>query len=266
MELKARYGDTALIAGASEGIGAAYASALAAEGFRLILVARRIEPLQRLADELGDRYDTMAQCVACDLSEEGAAEQVLDAIEGVEPGILIYNAALSHIGTFTEHPAADHCQAAVVNMITPMKMVHRLGIKMLDKGRGAVILMSSMAGLQGSGFLATYAATKAFNMVLAESLWYEWKDRGVDIIACCAGATATPGYIRSSPSKPGIFAPAVQKPEVVVSECFKRIGRVPSFITGRGNRVASFIMQRLLTRRMAVLIMGDNTRKIYRIR
>ena len=58
-----------------------------------------------------------------------------------------------------------------------------------------------MAGLQGSGYLATYAATKAFNRVLAESLWYEWKDKGVDIIACCAGATATPGYIRSKPGK-----------------------------------------------------------------
>ena len=95
MELKAKYGDAALIAGASEGIGAAYASALAVEGFRLILVARRMEPLQRLAGELGDRYGTTAHCVACDLSEEGAAEQVLDAIEGADPGILVYNAALS---------------------------------------------------------------------------------------------------------------------------------------------------------------------------
>lgn len=265
MELRAKYGDTALIAGASEGIGAAYASALAAEGFRLILVARRMEPLQRLAGELGSRYGTTAQCVACDLSEEGAAEQVLDAIEGADPGLLVYNAALSHIGAFTEHPAADHCQAAVVNMITPMKLVHRLGTRMLEKGRGAIILMSSMAGLQGSGFLATYAAAKAFNRILAESLWYEWKDMGVEIIACCAGATATPGYLRSAPAKSGVFAPAVQKPEEVVSECFKRIGRVPSFITGRGNRVASFFMHRLLPRRTAVRIMGDNTRRIYRL-
>lgn len=265
MELKTKYGETAIIAGASEGIGAAFAKLLAAEGFRLILVARRTEPLQRLAGELADRYGTLTQCLACDLSEEDAAEQVLGSLEGAEPGVLIYNAALSHIGSFTEHPAGGHCQAAMVNMITPMKLVHNLGTKMLDRGRGAVILMSSMAGLQGSGFLATYAATKAFNRILAESLWYEWKDRGVDIMACSAGATATPGYLRSAPAKAGILAPKVQKPEEVVSECFKRIGRVPSFIAGRGNRIASFFMHRLLPRRMAVKIMGDSTRKIYRI-
>jgi short-subunit dehydrogenase len=265
MELKEKYGETALIAGASEGIGAAFASALAKEGFGLILVARRMEPLQRLADELADRYGTIARCLACDLSEEGAADQVIGSLEGAEPGVLIYNAALSSIGSFVAHPADGHRQAAVVNMITPLKLVHSLGTVMLDRGRGAVILMSSMAGLQGSGFLATYAATKAFSRILAESLWYEWRDRGVDVMACCAGATATPGYIRSGPAKAGIFAPAVQQPDEVVSECFRRIGKVPSFITGRGNRLASFFMHRLLPRRMAVQIMGDNTRRIYRL-
>jgi hypothetical protein len=146
-----------------------------------------------------------------------------------------------------------------------MRLVHHYGGKMVEKGRGAIVLMSSMAGFQGSGYLATYAATKAFSRVLAESLWYEWKDRGVDIIACCAGATATPGYLNSKPGKANLLAPAVMKPEEVVRECFSRLGRSPSFITGRGNRFASLIMQRLLPRRTAVRIMGDNTRKMYGI-
>lgn len=192
MEMKTKYGGTALIAGASEGIGAAFAEELAAHGFSLVMVARRMEPLQMLAGKLAETYKVSARCVACDLSDEGAAEQVVAALEGAVPGILVYNAALSHIGSFIEHPVEGHCLAARVNMITPMKLVHRLGGKMLDRGKGAVILMSSMAGLQGSGYLATYAATKAFNRVLAESLWYEWKERGVDIMACCAGATTTP--------------------------------------------------------------------------
>jgi short-subunit dehydrogenase len=182
-----------------------------------------------------------------------------------EPGILVYNAALSHIGSFIEHPLDNHCRAARVNMITPMKLVYQLGEKMLDRGKGAVILMSSMAGLQGSGYLATYAATKAFNRVLAESLWYEWKESGVDIMACCAGATATPGYLNSGPAKTSLFAPAVMKPEEVVRECLRRLGRKPSFISGRANRAASFFMQRMLARKRAIEIMGDNTRKMYRI-
>ena len=265
MELKTKYGDTAMIAGASEGIGAAFAEELASHGFNLILIARRMEPLQRLAGELEARYKVSTRCLPCDLSAERAAEQVMASLEGAEPGILIYNAALSHIGSFIEHPLEGHCKAARVNMITPMKLVHLLGGKMLDRGKGAVILMSSMAGLQGSGYLATYAATKAFNRVLAESLWYEWKERGVDMMACCAGATATPGYLNSGPEKTSLFAPAVMKPGEVVRECFRRLGRKPSFITGRANRAASFFMQRMLSRKGAIEIMGDNTSKMYRI-
>ncbi len=263
MELKTKYGDMALVAGASEGIGAAFAVELAACGLNLVLVARRLEPLHALADKLAERYNVSVSCVACDLSDEGAAEIVTASLDGAEPSIVVYNAALSHIGPFIEHPAEDHCQAARVNMITPMKLAHSLGGKMLERGKGAVILMSSMAGLQGSGFLATYAATKAFNLVLAESLWYEWKERGVDILACCAGATATPGYLNSRPAKTGLLAPAVMQPEEVVTECFMRLGRKPSFICGRANRAASFFMQRLLPRKKAVEIMGDTTRKMY---
>lgn len=265
MELKTKYGDTALIAGASEGIGAAFAEELASQGCNLILVARRMEPLQRLSDDLEDRFNVSTRCLPCDLSDEGAAEQVVASLDGEEPDILVYNAALSHIGPFIEQPLDNHCRAVRVNMVTPLKLVYHLGEKMLDRGKGAIILMSSMAGLQGSGYLATYSATKAFNRVLAESLWYEWKESGVDIMACCAGATATPGYLNSGPAKSSLFAPAVMKPEEVVRECFRRLGRKPSFISGRANRAASFFMQRMLSRKRAIEIMGDNTRKMYRI-
>jgi short-subunit dehydrogenase len=100
---------------------------------------------------------------------------------------------------------------------------------------------------------------------LGESLWYEWKEKGVDVIACCAGATATPGYINSNPGPTGFFNPRVQQPEAVVEACFKKLGRVPSFIPGSGNRMASFLMQKIFSRKAAVKIMGDTTRKMYRI-
>ena len=102
-------------------------------------------------------------------------------------------------------------------------------------------------------------------MVLAESLWYEWKDKGVDVMACCAGATATPNFIETKPEKTSFFAPKVQSPEAVVAECMQQLGKKPSLITGRGNKWASFIMQKLLPRKMAVNIMGDTTRKMYRL-
>jgi short-subunit dehydrogenase len=154
---------------------------------------------------------------------------------------------------------------AHANMITPMNLMYTLSEAMLKKGKGAMAVMASLAGFQGSGFLATYAATKAFNRILAESLWYEWKSRGVDVIACCAGATATPNFIRTKPEKTNFFAPRVQSPEEVVNECFRKLGKQPSFVTGSGNKWASFIMQKLLPRKTAINIMGDTTRKMYRL-
>ncbi len=87
--------------------------------------------------------------------------------------------------------------------------------------------MSSLAGFRGSGYLAAYAASKAFNRVLAESLWYEWKSKGVDVIACCAGAVGTPNFEKTKPGKKGFLAPKVQSPDEVVNECFKHLGKRP---------------------------------------
>mgnify|MGYP000496731783 CR=1 FL=1 len=150
-------------------------------------------------------------------------------------------------------------------MVTPMNLVHIFGENMLKKGKGAIILMASLAGFQGSGFLTAYAATKAFTRVLAESLWYEWKGRSVDVIACCAGATATENYLRTNPGRTGFFAPRVQRPEEVVKECMKNLGRKPSFVSGLGNRIASFFMHKILPRKTAVNIMGNTTRKMYHL-
>jgi short-subunit dehydrogenase len=154
---------------------------------------------------------------------------------------------------------------ANANMITPLNMLKIFGESMLKKGKGAMIMMASLAGFQGSGYLAVYAATKAFTRVLAESLWYEWKNRGVDIIACCAGATSTPNFIKTKPEKQGFFAPRVLSPEEVVTECMNQLGKKPSFVTGSGNKLASFVMQKLLPRRIAINIMGDTTKRIYRL-
>ncbi len=263
--LKQRYGNTALVAGASEGIGAAYATLLAAEGFDLVLVARRLEPLQQFCESLKKKYSVGVTCLSCDLGEIDATGNLLKALNGKEINLLVYNAALSYIGPFIENSPEYHVRMAQVNMITPLNFLHAFGEKMLQKGRGAIILMASLAGFQGSGYLAMYGATKAFNRILAESLWYEWKDRGVDVMACCAGATSTPNFIETQPEKTGFFAPKVQSPEAVATECLKRLGKQPSFISGTGNKVASFIMQKLLPRKMTVTIMGDTTKKMYRL-
>lgn len=265
MNLKEKYGSTALIAGASEGLGAAYAHALAAAGLDLILVARRKEPLEKTAAELRDRYRIAVTSLSCDLSEPEATDHIAQATLGTEISFMVYNAALSPIGPYVNFSAEEHVRVATVNMITPLKMLRHFGEKMLGRKQGGIVLMTSMAGLQGAGFIATYAATKAFNMILAESLWYEWKDKGVDVIGCCAGATATRNYLDTKPGNVSVIKPSLQSPEQVVSECLQKIGKTPSFISGSGNKFASLFMHRLIPRKLATRIMGDTLRKMYRI-
>jgi uncharacterized protein len=265
MTLKQKYGQLALVAGASKGIGAAFSNYLAAEGMDLVLIARNNKDLEQLAASLTDQYHIQVTCICCDLSDANAATQIKSALQGLEINLLIYNAALSYIGPFEKNSLENYNLIAQANMITPMNLLQVFGEQMLERGRGALILMASLAGFQGSGFLSAYASTKAFIRVLAESLWYEWKNKGVDVIACCAGATSTPNFIESKPEKLGFLAPRILNSEEVVKECMQQLGKRPSFIPGRGNRIASYLMQKVLPRKMAVTIMGDNTRKIYRL-
>ena len=266
MTFKDKYGPVALIAGGSEGIGAAFAHALAERGLDLVLVARRKEQLEATAAEIRRKFDVHVSVISCDLAASDALKQLKTATEGQQINFLVYNAALSYIGHYLDHDVAEHERIADVNMVTPVKLLHYFGGKMVAQGRGGVVMMSSLAGMQGSGYLASYAATKAFSNVLAESLWYEWKHKGVDVISCIAGATSTPNYINTQPGKTSALAPKPQRPERVVAECLRQIGKRPSFISGRANRLACFFMQRILPKKMAVTIMGDNMRAMYRIK
>ncbi len=133
MNLKQKYGSTAMVAGASEGIGAAFATYLAAEGMDLVLIARRLQPLQQLAESLKIKYRINVTCVSCDLSDVNAIQQIVKSLDRLEINVLVYNAALSYIGPFINNSEENHINAARVNMITPLKMVHLFGGKMIDQ-------------------------------------------------------------------------------------------------------------------------------------
>jgi short-subunit dehydrogenase len=266
MTFKEKYGQTALVAGASEGMGAAYAFALAERGMHLVLIARRVGPLEETARKITEQFGVKVQTISCDLADDDATQRIIQAVDDKSIDFLVYNAALSYIGPYTETRLETHTNIAKVNMITQMALVYHFGGKMVERGKGGIVIMSSIAGFQGSGYLATYAATKAFNRVLAEGLWYEWKEKGVDVIACCAGATATPNYINTNPGKASPLEPKPQLPEQVVEECLQKIGKTPSFISGTGNKLVTFLMQHIFSRKMAIKMMGVGMRKMYGIK
>lgn len=130
---------------------------------------------------------------------------------------------------------------------------------MAARGRGGILLVASLAGGQGTPIVATYAASKAFEIILAEGLWDELGPAGVDVLACRAGPTRTPTFEASRPRKK---VPTME-PEAVVEEALAALGRKPVVVAGRLNRAVNFVMQRLLSRPGAIRFMGRHTRQMY---
>ncbi|HET7753592.1 MAG TPA: SDR family NAD(P)-dependent oxidoreductase, partial [Anaeromyxobacteraceae bacterium] len=200
-DFRARYGPWALVAGASAGLGESFARALAARGLHLVLIARRRDALDSLAAALREDHGVDVRVVPCDLARPDLAEEVDRVAAGLEIGLVVYNAAHSVIGPFVERPLDEHLRVVDVNCRGPLVLAHALGGAMARRGRGGIVLMTSLAASQGNPLLASYAASKAFELVLAEGLWDELGSRGVDVVACRAGATRTPGYAASSPRR-----------------------------------------------------------------
>ena len=253
-----KYGSWALIAGASEGIGAAFSEALAQRGLNLILIARRKNPLSALAQSLRTRHEIEVVECALDLGNMTSVRDFISSLDKTV-GLLVYNAAYSPIGYFKDVPYSDLENILSVNIQTPLYMIKALSDSMIEQGKGGVILMSSLSGLQGSPKIATYAASKSFNNILAEGLWHELKDFNIDVLASVAGAVRTPGYMTSANEKD---APGTLDPDEVVEETLAALGSSPSVTPGSFNRFAQFIMSRVLPRKRAIRIMHNNTKNL----
>ena len=157
-----------MVAGASEGLGAAFATQLAARGMGLVLVARRGRLLAELKEQLIAEYGVEVRCIVLDLADPAFATELAGSVAGLDLGIVVYNAAFTPVGPFLEAPDEEIEQAVDVNVRGPLLALRALVPPMCDRGRGAVVLMSSLAGLQGTPYISAYAASKAFNLILAE--------------------------------------------------------------------------------------------------
>ena len=134
---------------------------------------------------------------------------------------------------------------------------------MLANRHGGVILMSSLSAFQGSAYISNYSATKAFNLVLAEGLWEEWRPRGVDVLVCVTGAIKTPNFEASAPRQTGRFSDATMEPEAVAGAAIAALGSQPYVIPGRSNRLSSFVMRHLLPRWVSIRLMGRILHDMY---
>lgn len=257
-DFSTRYGAWAAIAGASEGLGAAFARSLAARGQKLLLMARREHLLDALAKEIREQRGVDVRTLALDLVDPTLAEALARETRELEVGVAVYNAAYSPIGTFLELPLEELLRVADVNVRGPIAFVRALAPAMARRRRGAVVLMSSLAGLQGAPRIATYAASKAFNTILAEGLFAELEPLGIDVVASLGGAIRTPGY----EARADRDAPGTLDPEEVAETTLAALGRGPRVVPGLVNQLASFLTGRLLPRRVAIRLMAANTKDL----
>ena len=234
---KEKYGPWALIAGGAEGIGRAYASYIAEQGLDLLIVDRDRESLQQCCRSLEAEYGVTCVAVHADLADRSVLEVITEAVAGREVGLLVYNAALADVGPFYKPDSGlDYeLDKAQVNMLSPLSLLYHFARPMLARERGGIVLMSSGSGLQGSPYYSHYAATKAYSIILAESLWYEFKPYHVDVLACIAGMTLSPGVAAAVERGEGQHS-VYQTPAEVVNEAMAALGKEPSHICGMHNR------------------------------
>jgi short-subunit dehydrogenase len=241
MTFKEKYGEWALVTGASAGIGKAFARALASEGINLILAARREEELAKLKNELEPKHGIEVGIVPVDLSADDFLAVIDKKTGGRDIDILVNNAGFGTSGFFHEIDQARETAMIKVNCIVPVALTRRYLPAMLKKKRGAVVFLSSIAANQPAPLGITYAATKVFDLFIGEALHNELKGTGVSCLSVQPGATATEfqetadyGFIKGS-----------RTAEDVVRSAMKALGRKRTVVDGSGNKLLTWLARSL---------------------
>jgi len=257
-----RYGPWAVVIGAALGLGAEFCRQLAVHGLNLVMVALEDSELHELARRLESNHKIETRVVVGDITTPDVVRLLDAATDGLEVGLLVYNAGISATAPWLDTVLDRHMAMIDLNVRGPLALMNRFVPSMVERGRGGVILLSSMSGMQGTPMVATYAATKAFTLNLAESLWDEWRPLGIDVVALVPGSTDTPGYQASAPRR-AKMTPKPMPVQPVVAAALQALGSKPSVVPGRANKIMGFLISRVLPRRRAIAFMGRTMRSMY---
>jgi short-subunit dehydrogenase len=249
-----RYGPWGIVAGGSDGVGAAFARGMAARGLNVVLVARRPAVLEESAAGIRAKYGVEVRIVPLDLSEPGAMSELEQATADLEVGLFVYNAGADDRSvTFLDKDLEDHLSMVRRNSVSVLEAAYRFGGPMVARGRGALVLVTSGAAWAGGATLATYGATKAFDLLLAEGLWAEWRTSGVDVLGLVLSVTDTPSLRRLLSDTGGSYG-AMADPVEVAEQALDHLADGPTWIWGDNPSGGSPFGP--MSRRDAVLLMS----------
>ena len=227
MNYREKYGEWAFVAGGSEGMGGEFCNRMAKEGMNVVVTGRRMEKIEKKCAQLEADFGVTTKALQIDLGDLDALDKVKEATEGLEIGVLVYNAGLASMDLFPNRDIDYELYRLNVNVRSLLALSLWFSKGMMARKKGAIILLSSGGGIVGSPYIQTYSATKAYIFTLAEALWGELKPLGIDVLSILPGNTIGQNFKDVDPSTPG-FQTGAQ----VVEDGLKKLGIDPTVMTG----------------------------------
>ena len=249
LSLTPRFGEWALVTGASSGIGSSLARQIAADGTKVVLTARREDRLTALASEIEREFGVETRVVVADLAEREGVQQLLAAVSDLEIGLLVNNAGRGYAGRFDLLDGETLRRQLAVNCEAPLVLTHALVQGMRERGRGGILFTGSLAGRIPLPLHAVYSATKAFDRFLGEALWAELRASNIDVVVLEPGSTET-----EFQEVAGELAHAGHDADEVARRGLRALGEQPSVIAGWYNWILVNLASRLLTRPILALV------------
>jgi uncharacterized protein len=264
MNFAEKYGPWAVIAGASEGTGRAFAHRVAAKGVNCILIARREAPLQALSQELEGQYGNDCICIAMDLSAKDAVDRITAAIGDREVGLFISNAGADPNGSrFLDTDIEDWAGLINRNVYTVARCCHHFAGLMRERKRGGIILVGSGSCYGGASYMAVYSGVKAFDLCFGEGLWAELKPHGVEVLNLILGRTDTPAFRKLLDEK-GLPVPeGLASPEEVATVALERLPHGPVHNWGQDDDEPGFAPSSAATRRKRIQFIDAASKDVF---
>lgn len=263
--MKNLLGQTALVTGASSGIGEAFACELARQGASLVITARSEEKLQKLAADISSRYNVKVHVITGDLSREETALYIFDQTRqrGITINILVNNAGMGKWANFLDQPVEVYEEMLELNVTSLVKLTHLFLSEMVKKGQGGIINVASTGAFQPCPYIAVYCASKAFVLSFSEALYGEFYSKGITITALCPGNTDTGFQSVANANTQGMSS---HRPDTVAKQGVDAfLKRSNLQIVGAGNYLQTFL-PRFLPRKRIILIvekmMGKKVNKV----
>lgn len=249
-------GEYVLITGASSGIGKAFANEYAKKGKNLILVARNKEKLDNLKNGLTGKYNVDVKVIQLDLSIQDSANKLFESIKKEEIFVdtLINNAGFGLKGNLLSYSVEDYYEMMNLNMITLTGLTHMFLEPMIKNGKGIIINVGSLVSFMSAPYNVVYSATKAFVLSFTEGLYYEYKDKGVQFVAICPGATNTCFFDKAGKSKAS--GGKLREPEQVVETALKGLKKNKPFVVDGPKTKFTVLLSKLLPRKVFPILLS----------